>query len=434
MNFDNLDILILGYSKSGKGAVNLLQKLNANVYVYDDNITDINSDIEVVDKPNRDYDMAVVSPAFSEKHKIMQELKAKNIKVISEIELSYLICQSSIIAVTGTNGKSTVTKLSENLLKKAGIDAVACGNFGVAFSSIVADCDRSLVPIVEVSSFQLENIECFSPDIAIITNISKDHLDRYSSFDEYIATKKKIIQNQLPKDYLILNYDDAIVRDFAKESRAKVFYFSGKNRVNGAYLVDDNICVFRNNQEIRLCKTSDIYLDYPFEVMNVLAVVTLGSILNIPLSVIVETIREYKPLPHRLQLVGEYFGKKYYDNSKATNVASTLASVNAIKEDSILILGGSNKNEDFIELFNNLPENVKYIAICGENAKSILKIASLYNTKAKIYNSLQDIITETKDYTDIKAVILAPSSASFDSYNNFEERGQKFCEIVKSLV
>lgn len=434
MDFKGLDILVLGYGESGKGAVGLLKKMQANVYVYCDEPLDIeDKSVTKTDRLDKDYFFAVASPSFSFAHEAVKRLRMNNIRVIGEIELGYICCPSSIVAVTGTNGKSTVVSLSANLLKRAGVNAISCGNFGIAFSKVASTCGPYDVPIVEVSSFQLEAIENFSPDIAIITNISKDHMDRYSDYEEYIAAKKNIFKNQLPGDILIANYDDEQVRAMANETLSEVFYFSRKEKVNGAYLDNGDIVYTAENKKIRLCNVKDIYSDYPFEIENCLAVITLGGVLNIPSAVILESVRSYQGLPHRMQPAGEYGGKKYYNNSKATNVAGSLASVNAVKDDCLLILGGSSKNEDFNELFAKLPDNVKHIAICGANARVIQNVAVKYNKISEVFSSLEEIIRYSKSLSDIKAVVYAPGSASFDKYSNFEERGLVFCELVKGL-
>ena len=429
-----MNILILGFGKSGQGAYDLLQKDKTNyIDVYLDNLDSslikTFKDVSFINSINKKYDLAIASPGFSKDSFAIKKLKEQNIKTISEIELGYMYAKN-IIAVTGTNGKSTTSKLIENMLLRAGIDCIVCGNFGYSFCKAVSE-NKNRVFIVETSSFQLETIDLYKPKAIVITNISKDHLDRYSSFEEYINTKKRILKNY-KNEILVANYDDKIVREMVKDFNDKVGYFSTKTKTNLAYLKEDKICYF-NKEEIELLSTKDLYIDYPFEIENCLAVISLGLKLNIPIADILSTVKYFDGLKYRLEYVREYNGKKYYNNSKCTNIASCIQSIKAIKEDCLLILGGSSKNENFSDLFNNLPNNVKRIAICGNNANSIIKYAVKYNNICKVYNNLEDILEESKNFDDIKVVLYSPSSASFDKYTCSEHRGEVFCNLAKNI-
>lgn len=429
-----MEIVVLGFGKSGKGAVELLSKDENNIIdVYTDKLlcNDIKQykNIHFVNSINKKYDLAVISPGFTKDNLAVKSLNALGVKIISEIELGYRYTKN-IIAVTGTNGKSTTCKLIENMLKSAGIEAVVCGNFGYSFCRAVAENENRTF-VVETSSFQLENICEYKPKAIVITNISKDHLDRYSTFEEYKLTKKRILKNY-QNEILVANFDDKNVRELVEKFSSKVGYFSMRKDTNLVYLKDD-IIYCNLNGVVPLLKTSDLYIDYPFEIENCLAVIALGIKLNIPLVNIIDTVKYFDGLKYRLEYVKEYKGKKYYNNSKCTNVASCIESIKAVKEDCLLILGGSSKNENFEDLFDNLPKNVKRVAICGENAKSIIKNAKQYSKICKIYNSIEEILEESKKYNDVKVVLYSPSSASFDKYTCSEQRGETFCNLVKNI-
>lgn len=444
-----MKVLVLGYGKSGKGAVKLLIKNGFNVDIYTDsnlNQTDLDYEynnieklrnkykkivsVNFIDKVIGLYDFAVVSPGFTIDNPIIQLLKNKNIEVVSEIELGYYYTRN-IIAITGTNGKSTTTKLIENMCRRAGLDAIACGNFGNSFCESICDNPNKLF-IVEVSCFQLETIKNFKPKALVITNISKDHLDRYSDFKEYKKTKKLILKN-ITDEIVVANYDDKNVMEIFQDFNGKIRYFSRKNIINGVYIENDIVCYKNKNKDISLLNTKDLYIDYPFEIENCLAIIALGLSIKLPIVDIIETVKYFDGLKYRLEYVREYKGKKYYNNSKCTNVASCIASINSIKEDCLLILGGSSKNECFEELFDNLPSNVKKIAICGDNAKSIIDKSNMYNSICKIYPNLESILENTKDLTNIKVVLYSPSSASFDKYTSSTERGEIFCKLAWNL-
>lgn len=443
-----MKVLVLGFAKSGKGATKLLLKNNINVEVYTTNIVPYedrdefifelqnqninykNLSLNFINEIQDGYDYAVASPAFRMDNPVMQKLNKEGVPIISEIELGYMYCKN-IIAVTGTNGKSTTTKLIENMMLHYGIDAVSCGNFGKSFCEEIVK-NPSRLFIVEVSCFQLETIQKFAPKAVVITNITKDHLDRYKDFEEYKNTKKLILKN-ITSEKIIANYDDKNVVDITVDFTDNTMYFSTKNNTNGAYLKNGNIYYKYNGNEVDLISTQDLYIDYPFEIENCLAVITLGLTLGIPICNIIETVKYFDGLKYRLEYVREYNGKKYYNNSKCTNVASCLASVKSIKEDCLLILGGSSKNECFDELFDNLPNNVKKIAICGDNAESIIENSKKYNSICKIYPNLESILENTKDLIDVKVVLYSPSSASFDNYTSSTNRGEIFCKLVSEI-
>ncbi len=417
--------IVLGLGKSGKAAKELLEKNGYSVDVYDKNkkINEINF--------SKDYLIAVISPGVSG-DKIISEIEKRDIPIISEIELAYRYVNFPTVAVTGTNGKSTVVKLIKEMLCQSGYRAEITGNFGYPYSLL---CERTdIVAVLEASSFQLERVDKFSPDVAVITNITPDHMDRYDSFDSYVNAKKNIFKNQLSSDLLIANYDDITVREIVKDAKSKVLYFSRENKVNGCYLDNGCIVVNRGGKIVRLIDVSDLYSSYPFEIENCLCALTFGLAVGLGLGDILSVVKNYNGLKHRLDLVGEYGGKRYYDNSKATNVASCLASVNAINGNIALILGGSSKNEDFKSLFEKLPKKVKYIAVCGANSESIIKSSGIYNTITKKYADLESIIQNLATMEGIDAVIYAPSSASFDKYSGFEERGEVFCSLVKKFA
>ena len=416
--------IVLGLGKSGKAAKELLTKNGYLVDVYDRNgINELNFE--------KDYLIAVISPGFCEKD-IISEIESRNIPIISEIELAYRYANFPTVAVTGTNGKSTVVKLIKEMLTSCGYDAECTGNFGYPYSLLVQSENK--VAVLEASSFQLERVDMFSPDVAIITNITPDHMDRYNTFDEYVSAKKNIFKNQLSTDLLISNYDDEVVRQVVKDAKSKVIFFSAKNKVNGCYLVDNCIVKDVGEKQVRLINVEDLYSTYPFEIENCLCAVTFAISIGLGVRDILQVVKNYNGLKHRLSFVGEFNGKKYYDNSKATNVASCLASVNAISGNIALILGGSSKNEDFKYLFEKLPNNVKYIAVCGDNSESIIKNSGIYSSITKKYPDLESIIQNVSGMEQIDSVVYAPSSASFDKYSCFEERGEVFCSLVKKFA
>lgn len=415
MDLEGKKVLVLGLGKSGLASVRFLKKKNAEVWVseIEDNLFLKNLACQLekegirveIGRHSQEFmqgkDLIVISPGVSSNLPFLEKVKKEGIPIISEIELGYIFSPSPVIAITGTNGKTTVTTLIGKVLEKAGIPNIVCGNIGNPFTGALDSRINSYMYVVlEVSSFQLENIVSFKPYIAVVLNITPDHLDRYASFEEYIKAKERIFINQDNSDYLILNYRDPVTRGFAKKAKSKVLFFNCKKGN------------FTENQEV---------------------VLKVGSILGIPEETIFSVFREFRGLPHRCEFVAEIRKIIFINDSKATNIHSTRYSLNSFKQKVILIAGGRDKGQDFSCISRWIREKVKHLVLIGEGKEKIEKAVKDLVPIRK-FDSLEEAVNYT--YYIAKEgdiVILSPMCASFDMFKNYEDRGEIFKKLVLNL-
>lgn len=430
--------LVYGYGTSGKSAVKCLLRLGRQVAVFADKYIAI-KDKKVINRSGMDVDSAlddvslvVVSPSVSLDSELLTEAKKRGVEVVGELELGYRNLSGDIIAITGTNGKTSCTELVTQMLKNANINADFYGNIGVplAENSNLIDVDK--VAVVEVSSFQLATIELFCPKIAMCLNVAEDHLEYHKNMENYIACKKRIFENQDKSEYAILNYDDEIVRQFSKDISSTIYYFSLKHKVRGCYLVDNNIYFYDERPEF-VCAVNDIAIKGEHNIANCLACITACKILNMPNNVIVKTLQEYELSAHRLQLVNTINDVKYFDDSKSTNILSTLSACRAIKGKTTLLIGGYDKGLDHRKLFEELPDNVCTIICFGDNKDKIVREykSSNKNTLIRAENLEDAIVIASK--VKCENVLFSPATSSFDRFENYIERGNYFREFVMRI-
>jgi len=417
MDFKNKKVLVLGLARSGYSAACVLKKHGANVWVSDvqdtPKIRELARDLKEkgikVETGGHTLgfiaakDLIVISPGIRSDLPFLVKARALGIPVISEIELGYRLCPSPVIAVTGTNGKTTVTTLIGKVLEQAGRHAVVCGNIGNSFTGELAKLNKESFAVLEVSSFQLETVNQFRPHVAVILNISPDHLDRYKTVQEYVQAKEIIFRNQTASDFALLNYQDKIVRGFQNKTKAKVVFFNqGENKEKG----------LNDNQK---------------------AVLKVGSVLRIAEEEILAVFRDFKGIEHRLEFVAEINGVKFINDSKATNIHSTVYALNSTPGKVILIAGGRDKGQDFSPLRAWLAEKVKYLLLIGEGAEKIGAAAG-DRVAAKRLKSLEEAVEfafKTARKGDL--VLLSPMCASFDMFENYEHRGRVFKGAVLNL-
>lgn len=429
MNFNGKTVLVYGYGKSGKSAAKLLNKKGANVKVYDDDYS--KKDYLIFEEwaaDFKDVDLVVVSPAVSSLKGEILELKLSGVPVISEIELGYETCAADVIAVTGTNGKTTTTKLINAVLNAGGINAYELGNIGTPFTEMSDKLKKSDVAVVEVSSFQLEGVRNFSPEISVLLNVEPDHLDRHKSIECYENLKSRIFAKQSEKDYLVANVGDDRVKRIIENAAAKVIPFSLKEKCDGGYVLNGSV-YFKDEKVIDVLET-------PFkgrELENLLACVCVAKLLKIDNETILKVVKDFKKPSHRVEFVGVKNGKNIFDDSKATNVSATISAIEGLTDDTVLILGGSDKGEEYPELFEHFSKKVKRVLVCGENSKSVMHAATLCGFRdIKECSSLEDCVLRALDGEE-KTVLFSPAAKSFDRYSSYAERGDKFKEIVEKL-
>ncbi|MBI5726457.1 MAG: UDP-N-acetylmuramoyl-L-alanine--D-glutamate ligase, partial [Ignavibacteriales bacterium] len=385
-----------------------------------------------------DADVVVVSPGVPQNSKVIQNSLEKGIEVVSEIEAASWYCKGKVIAITGTNGKTTTTTLIGEIFKDAGYKTFVCGNIGIAFSDIVEQTDESSIVVLETSSFQLDNIRKFKPFIAIMLNVTPDHLDRYESFEKYLESKMRIAENQNESDYFVFNYDDELVRNSSKSVHSNRTAFSltdavKKETQEGAYLNNLDLVYYYYMGEENVIDTQKLIIKGEHNVYNAMASVISAKIFGIEKEYIKKTLENFKGVEHRLEYVKELDGVKYYNDSKATNVNSVWYALKGFNEPLVLILGGKDKGNDYSQIEKEVKQHVKHIIAIGDS-------------KQKVYDYFKDIlpVTVAADMEDavIKArqnaisndvVLLSPACASFDMFDNYEHRGRVFKDIVNSL-
>ena len=395
MNLKNKRILVYGIAKSGIAAVNFLSTKNANIFLYDDNkfvlngiknsnLLNCNYNIifNLTDDVFEYIDLIVISPSVSIYNENIKKAMLLGIKVISELELGFLFKNGDILAVTGTNGKTTTVKLIENIFKIASKNYATLGNIGTPFTEFLTHQKQKTTYITEVSSFQLEASKKFAPFIATILNITPDHMDRHFTMKNYIEEKAKIFKNMKKNAFAILNYDDKKVFELKSQIKSKVFFFSTKKEMEQGIFVKDNEIIFSNNGSQQLIlKVDEVPLLGEHNLSNILCAILMCLLYGIDKEAVIKGIKTFKGVPHRLELVAVKKGISYYNDSKATNIDATLKAVNAFKNKIVLILGGSDKGENFDDLFCSLPENVKKLVITGDNKDKIVASAKKFKIK-----------------------------------------------------
>jgi UDP-N-acetylmuramoylalanine--D-glutamate ligase len=377
----------------------------------------------------------IVSPGVPNDSIVLQNARAKGIKLISEIEIAYHYCKGKIIAITGTNGKTTTTSLCGHVFNSCGYKTHLAGNIGVAFSEIVLDVKEGEFVSLEVSSFQLDLIENFKPSVAMILNITPDHLNRYeNSLDKYAASKQRIYINQDEKDFLILNKDSQAVMQYLVGHKSKSYLFSlSEKQNNGCYYSDGEVIFMNNGKENFRCSRSDIQIRGEHNLANAMSVICAAKVFNLDNNGIIKALQTFESVEHRLELVSEINGVKYINDSKATNVDSVWYALKSFDEPILLILGGQDKGNDYGQIKELVIKKVKKIYAIGSSAEKVFNFFH-NDVKVELEKSLEDAVKNSSreaKYGDV--VLLSPACASFDMFNNYEHRGKVFKEAVNKL-
>ena len=436
---------VLGLSRSGKAAAEFLLTRGATVYVYDDltnerieqTIKDLQQKgakrIRREDLPTMSEicDALVISPGIPVDHPLALAFKRVGRAGIGETELAARYIKSNLIAVTGTNGKTTTVSMLAEVLQKGGLSAYACGNIGaplIEFSTL----PETSVAVAEISSFQLETLNSLRPHVALVLNITEDHLNRHYNMENYVFLKAKLLKNLSAAEYAVLNYDDEIVRSFAEKTKAQVLYFSVRERVKGAFYEQGNLYFGKE----KIMSAGELPSEGLHNVQNALAVIAAAKIMGVKTADIVDALTNFKGIKHRIELVREVNGVQYVNDSKGTNVDATLKAIATMKRETVLLLGGQNKGYDYGKLFAGLQTSkVVHTVLYGENRFALLKSARAYDFNALTVCEDFDFAVRVAAMLVKKgqAVLLSPASASFDAFAGYEERGDRFVEIVNSF-
>ena len=387
---------------------------------------------------NRIMEAGVVmkSPGIPDSVPLVQKLENKGIPVISEIEFASRYTGAQIIGITGSNGKTTTTMLTHHLLKNAGLAVNMAGNIGDSFARQVAEKDTDQY-VLELSSFQLDGIKTFSPHIAVLTNITPDHLDRYDhKFENYIASKFRITLNQTENDYFIYDAEDEVITDYLNKNkiRSRLLPFSLKKKVsNGAYIDKKEIKIIIDNNEITM-PTQSLALQGNHNVKNAMAAATVAHLLKIRKTTIRESLENFHGVEHRLENVLKINNVQYINDSKATNVNATFYALDAMKSPTVWIVGGEDKGNDYAELYELVNEKVKAIICLGiDNRKILNSFGRMVDTIVETQSMKEAVKIAYKIAERNENVLLSPACASFDLFKNYEDRGRQFKEAVREL-
>lgn len=433
-----MKVLLLGLGRANLKVAEYLVNQKEEVYLYEENRELLSPKAQEIIKSGKikdfidiTYDLAVASPGFPPNKWIIERLKIENVPVIDEIEWTFQnlnLPKEKIIAITGTNGKSTTAALVGNILNTAGLKYFLGGNIapGRPFSHALFE-ERKEYYVLEVSSFQLTRIVNFCPHIAVLTNISRDHLNWHNDLSEYINAKKKIFMNQSSVDYGVLNIADSFTAEIRKDIPSRVIYF-GPNARDGSWLNDS----FHFQKEMVL-KKEGLQLIGKHNESNIMAAICVAKILGIDNRSIEKGINSFRGLPHRLEEVGKKNGILYINNSMCTNEASAIASFNAVKGNKIVILGGKKKGDEGKDYLNLLLDEAKACVLLGENAPEIARYFDERNyNRYRIARDMPEAVSLAREFAQPGDVILLnPGFASFGLFRDFQERGEAFKDAVQ---
>jgi UDP-N-acetylmuramoylalanine--D-glutamate ligase len=447
MDLNGKRVLVVGLGKSGVASALFLKARGARVTVSDTKTGDeLHSEIPVLldhgitvetgghgERTFRGQDLIVVSPGIPLDAPALVQARALGGSVIGEIELAARFLRGSIVAITGSNGKTTTTTLTGEIMTAAGFPALVGGNIGTPAIALAERATAESVIVLEVSSFQLETIHSFRPKVAVILNVTPDHLDRHRTFEAYVDAKARILENQQSADLAVLNADDPTCVALAARTKAQVFWFSRQKEVQqGAWVVDGNILFRDGARQGEIMLVSEIPLKGAHNLENVLAAVSAGALMGCAPGKIRQAVREFKAVEHRLEYVATIRGVDYYNDSKATNVDATIKALESFPANIHLIVGGKDKGSDYTLLNHLLRQRVKRVYTIGAAAAKIE--SQMKGVEVVHADTLENALRKANAVAQPgDVVLLAPACASFDQFKNYEQRGQVFKQIVRTL-
>jgi len=440
MNINTTKFGILGMARSGLAAAKKINELGGKAFISEfkpeseiQNAAEIKQNFACEfgghSKKILESDVIILSPGIPQNIAILRDAKKKNIEIISEIEFGFRIKHpdSKIIAVTGSNGKSTTVSLIHHILQTAGYNSILAGNIGIAFTSYHIEEPGIDFIVLELSSFQLELIDKFKADVAAVLNVTPDHLNRYKNMDEYAETKFNIFQNQTFNDHAILNSDDEFIQKYSSLINADIKYFSLKDNSDIEF---SNSYINYKNKNISIEKAT---IKGPHNIANIMAAILAVIPFEIPKEKIEEALSTFTPLPHRLEFVRSLNGIEFYNDSKATNTDSVKFALRSFPKPIRIIMGGAGKGEDYSILNPILKKHAKKIYLVGDSRFEMAKVfAGIVDID--LFENYQTVInTAFTESISGDVIVLSPACTSYDMFKNFEERGERFKQIVRTL-
>ncbi len=452
MQLKDKKVMVYGAAKSGISATRLLQKLEASVILYDGNVSMTKFDfVNQFDTEDgftlvtgslsedliQSIELLVISPGVPCDHPDIIRIKEKNIPVWGEIELAFRYTRGRVIGITGTNGKTTTTTLVGKLMKSYFPEVFVVGNIGDAYTDVALRTTEETVTVIELSSFQLETIKTFKPDVSTILNITPDHLDRHHTMEEYIAMKERITMNQTTNELCILNYEDEILRNMAGRLKTRVLFFSSKRDLEtGLYLEEDEIYYSKSGEKLLICDVNGLHVIGKHNYENVMAAVGIALHMGVPMEDIRKTLFNFKGVEHRIEYVETIHGVTYYNDSKGTNPDASIKAIQAMRNPTVLIAGGYDKKVSFVPWLEAFQGKIKCLILIGQTKNQIAKAAR----RRGFHNIfLADTLEEAVRISASQAkygdnVLLSPACASWGMFDNFEQRGNLFKQYVRSML
>ena len=444
-------VLVAGSGISGIAAAKLLLAKGGEVVLYDGNDK---LDAEKI-KKNFDEDakvsvvlgelkrtdllgveLSVISPGIPLDAPFVTVLDEAGVPIWSEIQLAYHCAKGKLAAITGTNGKTTTTALTGEIMRSFYDSVFVVGNIGEPYTAHALETEESSVTVAEVSSFQLETIMDFRPNVSAILNITPDHLDRHKTMECYTQVKESITKNQKDGDTCVLNYDDTVLREFGETLKINVVYFSSREKLKKGYYLEDGKIVYNDGSKVtEIVDISELKLLGRHNHENVMAAVAISMNMDVPLEKIQEVIRKFEAVEHRIEFVTERFGVKYYNDSKGTNPDAAMQAIKAMPGPTILIAGGYDKHSVFDEWIESFDGKVRYLVLIGQTRDKIAECAKRHGFTDIMYaEDLLEAVQVCASYANPgDNVLLSPACASWGQFKNFEERGTKFKEYVRGL-
>ena len=420
-------VLVFGSGISGIGAVKLLEDHGAEVVLYDGN--------ESLDQASLREQLVVLSPGVPTDLPVILAMKEHGIQVIGEVELAYAFGKGDVLAITGTNGKTTTTSLLGEIMKCHQEEVFVVGNIGNPYTVAAGQMTERSVAVAEMSSFQLESIETFRPKVSAILNFTPDHLNRHHTMEAYVEAKKQIAKNQTAEDYCVLNYEDERTKAFGEEVKAQVLYFSSAHKLERGIYLDDGKMIYKNPEEVIVCHVDELQILGIHNYENVMAAVAMAAVYGVPMDTIRKAILAFKGVEHRIEYVTEKDGVVYYNDSKGTNPDAAIKGIQAMNRKTVLIGGGYDKNSEYTEWIQAFDGKVKQLILIGATREKIAQDAEKCGFHDYVFADTfeEAVLLAAKTAKSGEAVLLSPACASWGMFPNYEVRGEKFKEIVNSL-
>lgn len=451
MDLKNKRVLVAGTGISGIGAVSLLGKTDAGLILYDGNKELTEEDVraklsekkdiriiigELEDEVIQTLDIAVLSPGIPTDAPFVNRMRDAGVLIWGELELADQFAQGTVLAITGTNGKTTTTTLVGEILKNYFKEVYVVGNIGTAYAGVAMDTTEEAYVVAETSSFQLETVDEFHPKVSAVLNLTPDHLNRHHTMEGYVNAKKNIMMNQTAEDFVVLNYDDPLTREIGETAVPQVIYFSSAQALEkGYYFYDKKIFYSENGKTEEICSADSLKILGLHNMENIMAAVAMAQCVGVPMDKIRETITSFMGVEHRIEYVTEKRGVVYYNDSKGTNPDAAIKAIQAMVRPTLLIGGGYDKDsayDEWIEAFNG---KVRYLVLLGATADKIEACARRHGFENIIRaESLEEAVHIcAQKAEDGDAVLLSPACASWDMFKSYEERGRLFKDCVDKL-